>query len=113
MLPLTLVAVVFVAPLALVQLTDFLVGREVTIHRPVVPYGVSKIEFVIAGDLAAMLWRESRRQVRGQGDRWPNPDSNADPSQWAFDPQRMFAWHQQPSTQNSQQPCSGEPRQSR
>ena len=61
MKPFTMLAVVFLALIALLQLTRFLLGWEVTIHGFVVPVWVSGIAFVIAGGLAAMLWRESRR----------------------------------------------------
>jgi hypothetical protein len=59
--PFTTLAVVFLALLALLQATRFLLGWEVTNHGVVVPVWVSGIAFVIAGGLAAMLWRESRR----------------------------------------------------
>jgi hypothetical protein len=61
MKPFTTIAVVFLALLALAQATRFLLGWEVTIHGIVVPVWVSGIAFVVAGGLAAMLWRESRR----------------------------------------------------
>jgi hypothetical protein len=61
MKPFTTIAVVFLALLALAQATRFLLGWEVTIHGIVVPVWVSGIAFVVAGGLAAMLWRESGR----------------------------------------------------
>ena len=63
MKPFTTLAVLFLALISLVQATRFLLGWEVTIHGYVVPVWLSGVAFVIAGGLAAMLWRESRRQV--------------------------------------------------
>jgi hypothetical protein len=63
MKPFTALAVVFIALIALVQAIRFLLGREVTIHGFVIPVWSSGIAFIIAGGIAAMLWRESRRQV--------------------------------------------------
>jgi hypothetical protein len=59
--PFTALAVVFLALIALLQATRFLLGWEITIHGTVVPVWLSGIVFVIAGGLAEMLWRESRR----------------------------------------------------
>ena len=59
--PFTALAVVFLALIALLQATRFLLGWEITIHGIVVPVWLSGIAFVIAGGLAEMLWRESRR----------------------------------------------------
>ena len=61
MKPFTTFAVLFLGLIALLQLTRFLLGWEVTIQGFVVPVWISGIAFVIAGGLAAMLWRESRR----------------------------------------------------
>jgi len=61
MKPFTTIAVVFLALVALVQATRFLLGWEVTIHGFVIPVWLSGIAFLIAGGIAAMLWRESRR----------------------------------------------------
>ena len=61
MKPFTTLAVVFLALIALAQLTRFLLAWEVTIHGFVVPVWLSGIAFLIAGGIAAMLWRESRR----------------------------------------------------
>ena len=63
MKPFTTLAVAFLALIALAQATRFLLGWEVTIHGFVIPVWLSGIAFVIAGGIAAMLWRESRRQV--------------------------------------------------
>jgi hypothetical protein len=59
--PFTTLAVAFLALIALAQATRFLMGWEVTIHGIVVPVWPSGIAFVVAGGLAAMVWRESRR----------------------------------------------------
>ena len=61
MKPFTLIAVVFLSLLALLQLLRFLSGWAVTINGVAIPVWVSGIAFVIAGAIAAMLWRESRR----------------------------------------------------
>ena len=61
MKPFTVIAVIFLSLIALAQATRFLLGWEVTIHGFVVPVWLSGIAFVVAGGLAAMLWRESRR----------------------------------------------------
>jgi hypothetical protein len=60
MKPFTTIAILFLVLIALVQATRFLLGWEVTIHGVVIPVWLSGIAFVIAGGLAAMLWRESR-----------------------------------------------------
>ena len=61
MKPFTTLAFVFLVLIALAQLTRFILGWEVTTHGFVVPVWLSGIAFVIAGGIAAMLWRESRR----------------------------------------------------
>lgn len=61
MKPFTLIAVVFLSLLALLQLTRAFLGWEVTVNGIVIPVWVSGIAFVIAGALALMLLRESRR----------------------------------------------------
>jgi hypothetical protein len=61
MKPFATLAVAFLALIALAQATRFLLGWEVTIHGFVVPVWLSGIAFVIAGGIAAMLWRESHR----------------------------------------------------
>jgi hypothetical protein len=53
--PFTALAVVFLALIALLQATRFLLGWEITIHGIVVPVWLSGIAFVIAGGLAEML----------------------------------------------------------
>ena len=61
MKPFTTIAVVFLALIALLQAIRYLLGWEVTIHGFVIPVWASGMAFVVAGGLAAMLWRESRR----------------------------------------------------
>lgn len=61
MKPFTTLAVVFLALIALLQLTRFLLAWEVTMHGIVVPVWISGIAFLIAGGIAVMLWLESRR----------------------------------------------------
>ncbi len=61
MKPFATLAVALLALIALMQLTRFLLGWDVTIHGFVVPVWLSGIAFIIAGGLALMLWRESRR----------------------------------------------------
>lgn len=61
MKPFTMLAVAFLAMIALAQLTRFLLGWEVTIGGFVVPVWLSGIAFVIAGGIAVLLWRESRQ----------------------------------------------------
>jgi hypothetical protein len=61
MKPFTAIAVVFLSLIALLQLIRFLMGWVVTVHGVVIPIWASVIAFAIAGVLAVMLWRESRR----------------------------------------------------
>lgn len=60
MKPFTLIAIVVLSLLAILQLTRLLLGWEVSVNGVSIPVWVSGIAFVIAGGLAAMLWRESR-----------------------------------------------------
>jgi hypothetical protein len=60
MKPFTMIAVVFLALIALVHLVRFLLAWDVTVQGLVIPVWLSGIAFVISGALAAMLWRESR-----------------------------------------------------
>ena len=62
MKPFAAIAVVFLSLIALLQLVRFLLGWVVTVHGVTIPAWVSGIAFVVAGTLAAMLWRESRRR---------------------------------------------------
>lgn len=61
MKPFTTIAIFFLALLALLQLARFLLGWTVVVNGVAIPVWLSAIAFVIAGGIAAMLWRESRR----------------------------------------------------
>lgn len=61
MKPFTTLAIVFLALLALLQLCRFLLGWAVIVNGVAVPLWFSAIAAAIAGGLALMLWRESRR----------------------------------------------------
>jgi len=65
MKPFTTIAIVFLSLIAVLQLTRFVRGWEVLINGVSIPVWVSGLAFVIAGGLAAMLWRESRRSGPG------------------------------------------------
>ena len=60
MKPFTATTAVFLALIALLQLARFILGWEVTVNGISVPVWASGIAFLIAGGLAAMLWREAR-----------------------------------------------------
>ena len=61
MKPFTAIAVVFLSLIALLQLVRLLSGWMVTVGGVMIPLWASGIAFVVAGVLALMLWRESRR----------------------------------------------------
>ena len=61
MKPFTTLAVLVFALIALVHLYRLLRPFEVVVHGMVVPQWVSIAGLVVAGGLALMLWRESRR----------------------------------------------------
>ena len=65
MKPFTTLAIVFLSLLAILQLTRFVLGWEVNINGVSIPIWVSALAFVIAGGIAAMLWRESRAPRKG------------------------------------------------
>jgi hypothetical protein len=65
MKPFTTIAIVFLSLIAIMQLTRFVRGWEVMINGVSIPLWASGLAFVVAGGLAAMLWRESR--PRGNG----------------------------------------------
>lgn len=58
--PVTLLAILVFGLVALVHLLRLFFGWEVTINGAAVPTWVSIVGVVIAGGLAAGLWRESR-----------------------------------------------------
>jgi hypothetical protein len=66
MKPVTTIAVVFLALIASLQLLRFVLRWEVTIQGVTVPVWVSGVACVIAGALAVLLWRESRRLDAGR-----------------------------------------------
>ena len=57
----TILTIVFLALLALLQLTRVLLGWSVVVNGVSVPIWASAVACVIAGGLALMLHRESRR----------------------------------------------------
>lgn len=59
--PFTMLAVLVFAIVALVHLLRLVFGWEVTINGAVMPVWLSVLGLVIAGGLAVMLWRESRK----------------------------------------------------
>lgn len=65
MKPFTTLAVVLLSLIAILQLTRFVQGWEVTINGVNIPVWVSGIAFVVLAGIAAMLWRESRAARRG------------------------------------------------
>jgi membrane protein implicated in regulation of membrane protease activity len=65
MKPFTTIAIVFLSLIAIMQLTRFVRGWEVLINGVSIPTWASGLAFVVAGGLAAMLWRESRGPGRG------------------------------------------------
>lgn len=65
MKPFTTITIVFLSLIAIMQLTRFVQGWEVLINGVSIPVWASGLAFIVAGGLAAMLWRESR--PRGNG----------------------------------------------
>jgi ABC-type spermidine/putrescine transport system permease subunit II len=61
MKPITTIAAVLLALIASLQLLRFLLRWEVIVQGVMVPVWVSGIACVIAGAIAVLLWRESRR----------------------------------------------------
>jgi hypothetical protein len=57
----TTLAIVFLGLLSLLQLTRVLLGWSVIVNGVSVPIWASAVACLIAGALALMLWRESRR----------------------------------------------------
>ena len=60
MKPFTLLTAIFLALIAILQLVRFALGWEILVNGISIPVWASAIAFVVAGGLAAMLWRESR-----------------------------------------------------
>lgn len=61
MKPFTSIASLFLGLLALLQLIRFIRGWEVIVNGMHVPVWVSGVAFLVAGGLAVMVWKESRR----------------------------------------------------
>lgn len=61
MKPFTTLAIFLLSLLSVVQLVRFLQGWDVIVNGVSIPTWASGIACVIAGGLAIMLWRESRR----------------------------------------------------
>ena len=64
MKPFTTLAVDFLSLMAVLQLTRFVQGWEVSVNGVTVPVWVSGLAFIVAAGIAAMLWRESRTPRR-------------------------------------------------
>jgi hypothetical protein len=58
--PVTTVAVLVFALVALLQLLRVVLGWEVTVNGSVIPFWASVIACVAAATLSVMLWRETR-----------------------------------------------------
>jgi len=65
MKPFTTLAIVFLSLIAILQLTRFVLGWEVTVDGASIPVWASGLAFVVAGGIAAMLWRESKKRNGG------------------------------------------------
>ena len=63
MKPFTTIAVVFLSLIAILQLLRFVRGWEVIINGVSIPVWASGLAFVIAGGLAVMVARESKRHI--------------------------------------------------
>ena len=61
MKPFTKISTFFLALLAALQLARVLLGWEVVVNGVSIPLWASAIAALIAGGLAAMLWREASR----------------------------------------------------
>lgn len=61
MKPFTTIATVLLALLALVHIYRFARGLEVVVDGNAIPVWASAIGALVAGILAVMVWRESRR----------------------------------------------------
>lgn len=61
MKPFTMLAVILLALIALVHVYRLIRPFEVLIQGHVLPQWLSAVGLIVAGGLAVMLWRESRR----------------------------------------------------
>jgi hypothetical protein len=59
--PFTTIAVGVLSLIALLQLVRTIMRWEVVLNGAVLPVWVSGVAFVVAGALALLVWRESRR----------------------------------------------------
>ena len=56
--PFTAITVALLSVIAILQLTRFVLGWQVMVNGLAIPVWASAIAFVVAGALAAMVWRE-------------------------------------------------------
>jgi hypothetical protein len=63
MKPFTLVAIVVFSLVSILQLTRLILGWEILVNGVAIPLWLSGIGFLVAGGLAAMLWRENRANL--------------------------------------------------
>jgi hypothetical protein len=60
MKPFTFLAVLLLSVIAVLQLTRLLLGWPILINGVAIPIWASAVAFVVAGGIAAMVWRETR-----------------------------------------------------
>jgi multisubunit Na+/H+ antiporter MnhC subunit len=60
MKPFTLIAIVVFSLVSILHLARLILGWEILVNGVIIPLWLSGIGFIIAGGLAAMLWRETR-----------------------------------------------------
>jgi hypothetical protein len=60
MKPFTVISIIVFSLVAVLQLTRFVLGWEVSVNGVALPVWGSGIAFVVSGGLAVMLWRENR-----------------------------------------------------
>ena len=63
MKPFTVIAIVLLSLIAILQLARLIFGWAVSVNGVAIPTWVSGVAFVVAGGVAAMLWRESHPRV--------------------------------------------------
>jgi len=61
MKPFATLAIIIFALIALIHLVRLIRPFEVVVHNFVVPQWMSAVGLIVAGTMAVMLWRESRR----------------------------------------------------
>jgi phosphatidylserine synthase len=59
--PFTTIAAIVLSLIAVLQLLRFILKWEVTFNGTPVPVWLSGVAFLVAGGLAVMVWRETRR----------------------------------------------------